>query len=348
MKDFITDNNPVSLNFVVSKVDVPEYVEKELPLEGLEKLASHKFADVSNKLFPIDTPSNIWKSYTYLVGTPELKKSAKFESIRDAVLLAGCAKNITYDLRTIDSIFEQSTTKEASEDTGEEDFALILEDEQGDLTGYYPIDTPYNIKKSSFAAANDSYKLPEEVLWDISKRIVKAAKEQSVDISELSEKMSRYGNSYTVNFEFAEKVAAQRAWYAKDEESKELYQELVKTAKEDKSSIEELVEGWCILDRKNGIKYSHNILSPIQAFFSGYDEEDLEKEASQYVAVEDSLVPFDVIKNFEVTKCEGKIKQASYYKLKTALEAEDAIQLTSNIEELDETTKEVFLRELIS
>ena len=60
--------------------------------------------------------------------------------------------------------------------------------------------------------------------------------------------------------------------------------------------MDDYVNCFVDMDRVNGVTYDGNIMTPYQAFNSGFQNSELEKAAKDHVLLADTLVPVDAFK----------------------------------------------------
>jgi len=287
--DFVKDNNPKHLDYVKDILgELPSYV-KEASLhersEAITKLNDSAFADTSNREFPVDTKENTYLSYAY-AKSAGLDDSKILSKIAKAIKLHG----ITEDTYGVDSAMSEMTKKASSDDISDQ-FALSID--YGGDTGvkyYYPVTDEYNITKSARELSEDFEKMPVEAFRHAAKNLIKAARTNELDIAGLPDRIKKNGIDREFNYEGA-KVAAKQREEKLGQSAGEVYFEIVKSAGVDSENAEDYANLFIDMDRINNIKYSSTLLNPFEAFFSGYDKEDILKVANTYVVVSEAPIP---------------------------------------------------------
>lgn len=313
--DYVSDQNPRALFYLVDTYELPEYVKSaSLPEEEIEKLPNHAFADVARREFPVHTKAAAWLSYAYAV-------TAGQTGLLDRIKKASAVHQIENDLRALDEFLAKTHTKKASD--RQPAHALTVKTASGDVQKFYPLNSAYQVVESSRQIMDDRYKLPIEWLRDASKAVVKQAAVHSVDNLQIPDLIWNMGEDRVPDMNLAMEVAETRAaLFQHTPEVGEIYIDLVKAASVDESGIETVVQGFIELDALNGVDYRFNV-DPYRAFYSGPRVSEIEALAAGTVKVANVIVPMEEF----VNKSEDFWKDILRHE--TASQLDEAIKVAS-------------------
>jgi hypothetical protein len=297
LKDFVSDNNPTAIYHAARELGAPAYVKEAniIQPQDLAALAGVAFADPEERAFPIHTKAATWLSYVWAKGHECCSK------ITDSIKAAGEVHGITEDLQNIDTLF--TAAKQASEP---ETARFALHVDFGGHAGmakraFYPIHDIGSVLGSSELMMKDAAenRLPVDYFYLAARELVKAAREFGLHDYEIHPKVLLAGEERIPDFETARWEAGRRKKAGLSDEQVGVYQELVAGAElEYKASADadrhqcmnKWASLWADLDAVNAVPHG-DMLDPFQAFFSGTRVEDLDKQASQHVVIQDVLVP---------------------------------------------------------
>jgi hypothetical protein len=291
--DFIKDRNPRILTHLKTQFgEFPSYVKSASRSEhqsDTEALDSQLFASRTRKEFPLATPEQTFLSYGYYkvagVNDPLVERRIK---------KAAAAHDITEDLLKIDSIVDGQVKSAAVQDTAQ-NFALSIDRGADGIQHYYPTVSYDHVTKSARDVANDFGKLPIEAFRVAAFNIVKAASEHGIAISQLPPLIRQNGQDRDMDVESALQACGERERRF-GKEAAAIYTDIVKSAAIDPENMDDYVNCFVDMDRVNGVKYDGNIMTPYQAFNSGFQNSELEKAANDHVLLADTLVPVDAFK----------------------------------------------------
>jgi len=332
--DFITDNNPKTIDFVKSLVEVPSYVDDV----NLDKTASAKvYADQLNKEYPIDTRQNTWLSYAYIKAAST--KPIGYSNLVDTIELAAAAHGIHKDIKNIDHAL-QGIEKQASTRS----YALSIDD-NGQIKHYYPINTSSEIEKSAAALVKDYAKMPIEFFHDASVELVKSASKMNLYLDYLPQRILDHGLEKEANFAHAAIVADLRKHVVADAEAAELYKDTVKLASEDPKNVRDYIDLFATLDRAYDVDYKGAQVDPFTAFYSGMLSDDVEKIANTHTVIAGTLVPYSDIADFDTEYFDIYCPKESSSKYKDVFEkSASALEFTQNAGKLDNSEQAELLQ----
>ena len=311
--DFVTDNNPTDLYFVLLKSDLPDYVKEASVLtpkdtQGLSPLA---FADIQREELPLHT-----KAATYLSAAYFLANQDKYTNpaIAQRLEKAAEAYGITED---VENLIKESS-KKASVEQGPV-FATTLDGEkvagyEGESFGLYNVETPEDLIMSADTLLQD-YRhnfVGSSVFKSASKNMCKlAAACGLLDI--LPQEIIQSGEERLPDFEKAASVATTRTLHVQvPAETQELYHSIIKAARQDyeesgydPETVEKWASVWELLDQQVGItSYDSAVVSPYQALFSGAPVSEVEKLANTTVIIKDVMIPLNRVAAVDQTAIE--------------------------------------------
>ena len=177
--DFTTDNLNKGIDFIKSNLkDIPEYVSDSEDFSKLANFNLDAFADKKNRLYPLNTKSNIWKSaaYFYTDGHKNYSDSDSdciLSNIKVASEAFGIKKDIDSLEAFITSISEVNKTASVAQLNDDCEYALNMMD-----TNMYPIDNLENLLESSKNVIEDKVVLGDINFKMACYNICKKAKEK--------------------------------------------------------------------------------------------------------------------------------------------------------------------------
>lgn len=290
-KDFVRDANPKALYLAGLHIELPDYLkEYEMPSEeDMDKLAAAAFADQHLKLHPVHTKEAAVLSGIYLQGSG-LGDSKQMQHVKQAAAIFGVSEDLNKILTQMSSVLE----KKANSNTGDKEYAMLVENENKSITALYPISNEVQVCKSARELYNDFVygKFPADWAHSAAVAIVKKATTLNIDRNDMPERIWVLGTERLPDFDVAIKMAKCRDYDGADTESSELYQDIVKAASADPENLDDYLKLWADLDMTQGIGYKETF-TPQEAFYTGPTLRDLEKAASNVVIVKDVMVPKD-------------------------------------------------------
>ena len=297
--DFISDNNPRPLyTAVLALGDLPGYVLKQATFEpsDVEDLARDAFADMSARELPIHT-----KTATYLSAVDYYFRGAKRpgaeERIKRAASHYGIADDVAALSAAADAYFSAPEPVQAYAVMA--DHAKLAGMEPGPAKGLYPVGTVASMLDSADTAAADyaAGRLPMHMFREASLNFGKLASAVGVE-ADLPPSVRRMGADRLPDFDTALSVASVRKLAGVVDETRDIYVDLVKESRaeymesgRDPAVLDRWIRAWVELDKGQGVKYSHLVLNPYEAFFSGPGLDEVEKLAKTTVLVGGVLVP---------------------------------------------------------
>lgn len=341
--DQLSNNNAVMFNHYADKVTHPEYVKSaSTSTSDVDSLPGTAFAYPSKRVLPINTAGNVWNSYLYFRSYPEqFSKVATY--LEQSFNLAAASFGIEDDLKHIDTTI-LGIEKEASA-SDQPKFALTFEKE-GTEHNYFPINDIFEIEESAREVINQSHKIPIEWQKSACEAIVEAAKEYE-DVL-LPDRVIRLGEKRLPDFEFAEKIASTRRWVIQDEEYLNIVKDIVKSASEDsEDNLDNYINLWLDVDRLNDVKYSHGVLSPYDAFYSGMTEDEFTKLANDNAVIHDVLVPMDNFRNLSKDKIARNFTNETADKIIGLTKESSASTVTEGLRSLSTSTQKEILKLLL-
>jgi hypothetical protein len=327
--DFIKDQNPTALFEVGIKSGdrLPDYVKQATMLqeEDVANLSDIAFADTYNRLHPIHTKAATYMSAVYLAGKG-MQDTVEFEITKQAAEFFGIVQDIDEAIALLPTV-----EKSASSDLTLEKYALTFQIDEQDTWKAYPLNTEVEVTK----AATDSVKdwvddhIPTDWLFAAACNIVKRANELGIERNSIPEKIWSLGEERMVDFAIAEESINTRKQAGVADTAE--YLQAVKEAAEGKISVAYAIDQWMTLDTVNGIDHKR-IISPQEAFFSGFKSATVEKMAHQNVFIKDVLVPVSEMLKLSANK--GQLIKMAFRKEA----AEHIISLLDTLQDSNEKT----------
>lgn len=309
--DFITDRSKRVVSFVKDALpDIPynlkEAAEAYSP-SAFTDYPNSAFADPVTKEFPLVSDDTVMWSGLYASAT-HLNDQRVMDRIKQAAVNRGVDEWLFPAMDRIRSTF----TKQASEVS----YALVINNE-GDILRHYPISTDLQVEESAKVASRDfaDGRIPLELFVDASREMVKAAADHG-NVVRLPQVVLDYGTERMASREALIGLIEKRASRVKDE----AYTMLASAIPEDldQQTAKQAVDLICRLDQEHGIDYTKNdMVDPYRTVFSGPRLDDLAKEASTKVMVQDVIIPGDVIAgipdtDIQLWSSEEDMSKASY------------------------------------
>jgi hypothetical protein len=363
--DFTHTNNFKGLHLyknIAGEESIPSYINKVTPVDGVEvyeKLASSSFADVSNREYPINNKANTWLSALYFLtdSNAETKKFASQfskDKIWANIQLAAEMHGIGEDIETMSNILVQGLTKKASEiniESKECKYALQLENND-EIINYFPINTFEQIKTAAFELNKNFNNIPLPLIKEASENIYKElttkfAKEYKKEPYVLSKNLVDLAEQRIIDSDKLVKMANDRYELTKDSS----YLDIAKFATENSDNFDQLKEAVdlvCEIDLQNGLSNYSSTLNPYAMTASTLTVDDTVKMAKAYVELNDTVIPFVILKQANVLEgvqaILGHSKSASF--IEAVKSSEDAIELANSgeIEKLDKDQKNDIIR----
>lgn len=314
--DIISDQNPTALYEVGIRAGdkLPQYVKEASVLqpEDVVDLKDFAFADQANRLHPIHTKAATYLSAVYLAAAG-LDNTPAFTAAKKAASAHGISEDVDYALTLI-----PKAEKSASEDKPL--YALEF-DILDDHIQAFPLNTEVQVYKSACDIDSLLNKGMSDVEWltSATMNLVKRAKELRMSTAELPARIWRLGEERNVDFAKAADAVCTRSFAGVSDVSQ--YEEAVKSAAEGSISVDEALRKWADLDMINGLGY-RNMLTPKEAFHSGYSMEATVKFANENVHISGVLVPMVAVKKLA----------AENIHIKRAFRKENAEQIISLLE----------------
>ena len=349
-KDFVRDANPKPLYKAGNLGCIPSYVtDYAIPsVESLDGLTKAAFADPDNFLHPIHEKAATILSGVYLNETGK-KDSAEMKRVKSAASVFGVLGDLEKILSELDSETEKSASAVVTPSTSNA-YALTVEFEDNKKSQCYPIANDVQIRKSASVLQDDllTGRIPSDWAYAAAVNLVKSAQEHNLSNDELPRRIRLLGIERLVDIEHAKEAASLRQYDGVDEDGVKLYEEVVKMASEDPSTIEDCIKLWADLDISHGIKYAKTF-TPEEAFYAGERLDSLQKMASETVIIKDVLVPVA-----EFTKLSQELITANFRKEAAAtifsavtLAAANPADATTKLASLDDENQSEVLRLLI-
>lgn len=337
--DFISDKSGRVVNFIASRLELPETVKAAaLAPQDLSGLSASAFADPIRKEYPLHTKeATLWSAlYAHAVG--------RTGPLFDQRLKAALAKHDLVE----DFEFCTQRFKQASKSAEKTQFALNVELRPGTVEGFYPINTLGELEDSAKQACQDyrNGRLTHELFYDACQNFVKRANElgtpphKSFNVTVLD-----YGVARMPDQEKA--AAALNARYAITGD--EAYKMLADNIIESPDEAREVADLASRLDIGYWEQFPKlaNLQAIHRAVFCGPTVEAMQKVASTFFLVGDVPVPLSVLDNLsedQLNVCIGRSKIAAVLEAKEAAKKKDLDTIDRIFEELNDDDRTSFLR----
>lgn len=312
--DFTNDQNPDLFMWLDSKGAIPDYVMDSDVCEqsDFEKLASNAFADPQRRLYPVNTKEACWMSAAHYIG-----RGGNNPYILGNIEKMAAWHGISEDVRDVADLISDSFEKSASagaEEPEEPEHALVLEDNNGDLHSYYPLNNGFEVITSSEKAASDfrSRALPLPYFHKVACNIMDAAGVMNVHPGDVACEVVRYGTRRLPDPYTGEVIISMRKSAGVDVAP---YVSLIEALREGlekaasnqlaMEAAEDVASRMFMLDSAHKINYGPGMVDPFTAIFSGPPEEDLNKFAATNVRLGGVYVPAMEIMNLSDRKLES-------------------------------------------
>lgn len=298
MNDFISKNNHKAIQraFMELGSDLPEYLHSfTFPNEeDMLKYASSAFADKENRLYPITS-----KPLTVLSAMDYFGEGEYNEKLEQRIKTASVNFGIKDMVERIEGIFSDLKKEATVQVEDDPEFALIL-----DNTGYFPIDNLYNVETSSSELIKQRDKLPSDIFYKTAKAISDAAVVHNAIIHPGVTKCASYVDC-VFDKESADYQVSLRANHM-DEDTVELYKELVKAASDNEEELDTYVELWEDLDSDfltPQIRKYASFEPAYEALHGGLNKDAVEAESKNwiYIEKEDLLIPSSAVANLDMS-----------------------------------------------
>lgn len=279
--DFTHDNNPGWLLPVAESL--PEYVKsaKVLTQEELTSLPDLAFA--GRRTFPIHTKEATFLSAAYLAHLGKTG-SLEMETVKNAARIHGIEQDVETFLETALSTIKSAHAQQIKK----AEYALEVNGQS-----YYPINTHEQVQDAARQLVNDfdAGKLPASWFKNASVIILNKCAALGMSSKEIMRDVANAGGEQTVDCDKAELLIQRRKLAKVSDAVMSIYTDIVKTAKNDLSNLNNYIDLIHDLDREHNIKYSSIQLNPCQIFHNGFSKEDVKKASDNNVIIAGVMVP---------------------------------------------------------
>lgn len=323
--DFTTDRNPDLFMWMNERKLVPDYVLDSgmCEPEDFEKLSCNAFADPQRRLYPCNTKEACWMSAVHYIG-----RGGDNQGVMDNIIKMADWHGIREDVdAAVEALSEASMEKEASADAPEREYALVLENDEGEEHGYYPVNSSAEVVDSSEKAAADyrARALPLPTFRKVASTICDAAEKLGLISDDLSGEVVRFGEQRLPDPYTGQIVISMRKSAGIDTTPYELLLNALREGLEKAASTEacfdvahEVAGRMYAIDEAYGLNYGPRMVDPFTAIFSGPPRRDLEKFAASTVQVEDVYVPVTDFLNLGDDKIDRTFSKSAAADVKAA------------------------------
>jgi hypothetical protein len=286
-RDYTTDANPVALEWAISQIPLPGWVEECTPEDKAAGYSGIAFADSKNKCLPVSNKADTLLSGIYAFGLPDSDYKTKvLKEIEKAATVWG----IEETLSEYAMLFEEEK-KASCESRPVEKCAMSVKMENGVVEHFYPLNNPLEICDSANAIVHDlqAGKIPVEWASDACVELRKQAKALSLSKEEIPPFAWEQGEERDLFLEGARVMLGTRKNAAA--ESFPLYEEIINTVEKNHESAKEAEHLIGDVDRVLGIDYTKGHPTPRRVLFCGPSEEEFAKLAGSTITLDGILIP---------------------------------------------------------